>query len=213
MWEQIRAESGVLQIKPLKEADLDPVLVNRMTTRAEQLLSDGKLHRDKDITMAVEELQPNTTEMVDAFIIVASHVAHNFGRKNLLAVVRLREWAERNRAPVMVRYAFRSTAGCEPSMTNRYYVTAVRKSKGVFTDEGRYPDEAAALVRLAELGDDPDCLIAEVTECLDSSSPQSNIVVAQSESLHGEWLRIEGELRTRTEGGEAEAILRDSDET
>ena len=25
-----------------------------------------------------------------------------------------------------------------------------------------------------------------------------------------EWIRIEGELRTRTEGGEAESILRDS---
>jgi hypothetical protein len=107
MWEQIRAESGVLQIKPLKEADLDPDLVDRMTAHAIQLLSDGKLHRDKDITIAVEELQPNTTEMVDAFIIVASHVAHNFGSKNLLTVVRLREWAERNRAPVMIRYAFR----------------------------------------------------------------------------------------------------------
>lgn len=34
-------------------------------------------------------------------------------------------------------------------MSNHYWVTAVRKSKGVFTDEGRYPDEAAAIVRLA----------------------------------------------------------------
>jgi hypothetical protein len=88
--------------------------------------------------------------------------------------------------------------------------TAVRKSKGLYTDEGRYLDEAAALVRLAELGEDPDCLIAEVTEWLDSSSPQGVTVVAQSERLHGEWLRIEGELRIRTKGGEAEGILRDS---
>jgi hypothetical protein len=101
MWEQIRAQSGVLRIKPLKGADLDPALVDRMMAHAKQLISDGKLHRDKDI-IAVEELQPNTTEMVDAFIIVASHVAHNFGSKNLLTVVRLREWAERNRGPIMV---------------------------------------------------------------------------------------------------------------
>jgi hypothetical protein len=89
MWEQIRAQSGVLRIKPLKGADLDPALVDHMTAHAKQLISDGKLHRDK-------------TETVDAFIIVASHVAHNFGSKNLLTVVRLREWAERNRGPVMV---------------------------------------------------------------------------------------------------------------
>ena len=97
-------------------------------------------------------------------------------------------------------------------MSNRYHLTAVRKSKGVFTDEGRYPDETAALVKLAELGDDLDCLIAEVTECLDVSphSLDREIVVAQSERLHGEWLRIEGELRIRTRAGEAEAILRDS---
>jgi hypothetical protein len=206
MWEQVRAESGVLQIRPLKESDLDPALVDRMTGHAIQLLSDGKLHRDKDITVAVEELQPNTTEMVDAFIIVASHVAHNFGRSNLLAVVRLREWAERNRAPVMVRYAFRSTARWEPSMTDRYFVTSVRKSKGIYIDEGRYPDGTAALVKLALLGEDQDCLLAEVTD----TSPQSGIVVAQSERIEGEWVRIEGELRTRTEGGEAEGILRDA---
>jgi hypothetical protein len=97
-------------------------------------------------------------------------------------------------------------------MTDRYCVTAVRKSKGVFIDEGRYPDETAALVKLALLGEDPDCLIAEVTEWLDTS-PQSGIVVAQSERLDGEWVRVEGELRTRTEGGEAESILRDRRET
>lgn len=107
MWEQLRAESGLFQIRPLEEAGLDAALVDRMTARAKQLLSDGKLHRGKDITIAVEELQHNTTEMVDAFIIVASHVAHNFGPENLLAVVRLREWAERNRAPVMIPYPSR----------------------------------------------------------------------------------------------------------
>lgn len=96
-------------------------------------------------------------------------------------------------------------------MSNHYCLTAVRKSKGVHTDEGKFPDEVAALVRLAEVGEDPDCLIAEVTECLDCSSPQSGIVVAQSERLDGEWVRIEGELRIRTNGGEAESILRDSD--
>jgi hypothetical protein len=94
-------------------------------------------------------------------------------------------------------------------MTDRYCVTAVRKSQGVFIDEGRYPDETAALVKLALLGEDQDCLIAEVTEWPDTS-PESGLVVAQSERIDEEWLRIEGELRIRTKGGEAESILRDS---
>lgn len=103
----------------------------------------------------------------------------------------------------------------EASMSDRYYLTAVRKSKGVYTDEGKYLDLTAAIVSLAELGKDPDCLIAEVTECFESSthSFDREIVVAQSERLHGEWLRIEGELRIRTRAGEAEAILRDSRNT
>jgi hypothetical protein len=100
-------------------------------------------------------------------------------------------------------------------MTDRYHVTAVRKSKGIYTYEGKYPDEAAAIVKLAELGEDPDCLIAEVTESLETSphSLYPEIVIAQSERVDGEWVRIEGELRTRTDGGEAESILRDSRET
>ena len=102
MWERVRAGSGLLKIRPLEEADLDPALVDRMTGHVKRFLSDGKLHSDSDITIAAQELQPNTTEMVDAFIIVASHIAHSFGPNNLLAVVRLREWAERNRGPVMV---------------------------------------------------------------------------------------------------------------
>jgi hypothetical protein len=97
-------------------------------------------------------------------------------------------------------------------MTDRYHVTAVRKSKGVYTDEGRYPDKTVALVKLALLGEDPECLIAEVTERLELTSHDGHreIVIAQSERLHGEWVRVEGELRIRTEGGEAESILRDS---
>jgi hypothetical protein len=99
----------------------------------------------------------------------------------------------------------------EASMSDGYYVTAVRKSKGLHTDEGKYPDEPAAIVRLAELGDDQDCLIAEVTESFEAP-PDSDpkIVIAQSERLDEKWVRIEGELRTRTVGGEAESILRDS---
>ncbi len=46
MWEQVRAGSGLLKIRPLEEADLDPALVDRMTVRVKQLLSDGKLHSD-----------------------------------------------------------------------------------------------------------------------------------------------------------------------
>ena len=60
-------------------------------------------------------------------------------------------------------------------MSDRYFVTSVRKSKGLYTDEGKYVDEAAAIVKLAELGEDPDCVIAEITEWLDSSSPQSGM--------------------------------------
>ena len=88
-------------------------------------------------------------------------------------------------------------------MIDRYFLTAVRTSKGVYTDEGKYLDKVAAIVRLAELGEDPDCLVAEITEW-----PDAVTVVAQSERLHGEWLRIEGELRIRTKGHEAEGILR-----
>lgn len=100
-------------------------------------------------------------------------------------------------------------------MTHRYYVTAVCKSKGVFTDEGKYPDETAALVKLALLGEDRDCLIAEVNERIElpSHNLHREIVIAQSERIDGEWVRVEGELRTRTERAEAEAILRDSRET
>ena len=93
-------------------------------------------------------------------------------------------------------------------MSNRYCVTAVRKSQGVHTDEGQYAEEATAIVKLALLGEDQDCLIAEVTQCLDSASPQSELVVAQSERLDGEWARVEGDLRARTKGDEAENILR-----
>jgi hypothetical protein len=96
-------------------------------------------------------------------------------------------------------------------MSDRYFVTAVRKSKGLFTDEGRYIDEAAAIVRLAELGEDPDCLIAEIADWPNGSRPPNDIVVAQSERLDGEWARIEGELRVRTSGDEAEKILRDAE--
>lgn len=102
MWKQERAKFSKLHIMRLEDANLDAGLVDRMTIHAKHLLSQGKLHQDTDITVAVCELQPNTTEMVDAFIIVASHVAHNFGPDNLLAVVRLREWAEKNRGPIMV---------------------------------------------------------------------------------------------------------------
>ena len=102
MWEKMRAGSGLLMIRPQEEADLDPVLVDCMTAHAKRLLSEGKLHSDADVTIAVEELQPNTTETVDSFIIVASHIAHSFGPNNLLAVISLRKWADRNRGPVMV---------------------------------------------------------------------------------------------------------------
>jgi hypothetical protein len=80
-------------------------------------------------------------------------------------------------------------------MTDRYHVTAVRKTKGLYTDEGRYPDETAALVKLALLGEDQDCLIAEITESLETSPHNFDreIVIALSERLDGEWVRIEGE--------------------
>jgi hypothetical protein len=102
MWERIRAGSGLLKIRPQEEADLDPGLVDRMTAHARRLLSEGKLHSDTDVTIAVDNLQPNTTETVDAFIVVASHIAHSFGPNNLLAVISLRKWADRNRGPIMV---------------------------------------------------------------------------------------------------------------
>jgi hypothetical protein len=58
-------------------------------------------------------------------------------------------------------------------------------------------------------------LIAEITESLETSphNLDREIVIAQSERLDGEWVRVEGELRTRTKGGEAESIVRDSRNT
>ena len=55
-------------------------------------------------------------------------------------------------------------------------------------------------------------MIAEVMEGFEAPrhSPNPKIVIAQSERLDEKWVRIEGELRTRTVGGEAESILRDS---
>jgi hypothetical protein len=102
MWERIRAGSGLLKIRPQEEADLDPALVDHLTAQAKRLLSEGKLHSDTDVTVAVEGLQPNTTETVDAFLVVASHTAHSFGPNNLLAVISLRKWADQNRGPIMV---------------------------------------------------------------------------------------------------------------
>src|SRR5690606_38194250 len=102
MWKQERAAFSKSLVRRLEDANLDRDIVDRMTVYAKRLLCDRNLHRDIDITIAVEELQPNTTEMVDAFIIVASHVARNFGPDNLLAVVSIREWADKNRGPVMV---------------------------------------------------------------------------------------------------------------
>jgi hypothetical protein len=39
-------------------------------------------------------------------------------------------------------------------MSNQYYVTAVRQSKRFYTDEGKHPDKASTIVKLAELGEE-----------------------------------------------------------
>jgi hypothetical protein len=51
-------------------------------------------------------------------------------------------------------------------MSDRNFVTAVHKSEGVYSDEGKYLDEALLSLRLTELGEDPDCLIAETLTTL-----------------------------------------------
>jgi hypothetical protein len=96
-------------------------------------------------------------------------------------------------------------------MADRYDVYGVRKSEGAHTNEGAFSDETAALARLKALGEDPDCLLAEVEKWhnVTTGGLQPISIVAQADRLSGEWRQISGELHSRSRGGEAEALLRD----
>ena len=93
-----------------------------------------------------------------------------------------------------------------------YLVVSVRISRGVDVQEGRYYGEADAIAHMDRLGDDPDCLLAEVqrwpvASAIDSA-PERILFVAQAERIGDRWQRVEGDIRSRTIGGEAEEILR-----
>ena len=77
VWEQVPARSGAWQVRRLADASLDPALVENLSTRAKTLLNEGKLHSESDVTIAVGDLVPNTTEIVDAFVIAASEAARH----------------------------------------------------------------------------------------------------------------------------------------
>lgn len=93
-----------------------------------------------------------------------------------------------------------------------YLVVSVRIRRGLNVQEGKYYSEAQAVAHMDRLGDDPDCLIAEVQRwpvaSIDDTSPEKILFVAQAERISGQWRRVDGEIRCRTIGGEAEAILR-----
>lgn len=93
-----------------------------------------------------------------------------------------------------------------------YFVISVRMSRGIDVTEGKYDLEADAIAHMDRLGDDPDCLLAEVqrwpvASAIDSA-PERILFVAQAERIGDRWHRVEGDIRSRTIGGEAEEILR-----
>lgn len=98
-----------------------------------------------------------------------------------------------------------------------YLVVSVRIRCGLNIQEGRYYSEAEAVAHIDRLGDDPDCLLAEVQRwpvaSIHDTSPEKILFVAQAERISSQWRRVDGELHCRTIGGEAETILRESRET
>lgn len=94
-----------------------------------------------------------------------------------------------------------------------YLVVSVRISRGVDVQEGRYYSEADAIAHMNRLGDDPDCLLAEVqrwpvASAIDSA-PERILFVAQAERIGDRWQRVADDIRCRTIGGEAQEMLRD----
>jgi transcriptional regulator with XRE-family HTH domain len=98
-----------------------------------------------------------------------------------------------------------------------YLVVSVRIRRGLDVQEGRYYSEAEAVAHMDGLVDDPDCLLAEVQRwpvaSIHNASPEKILLVAQAERIGSQWRRVDGEIRFRTNGGEAEAILKDNRRT
>jgi len=88
---------------------------------------------------------------------------------------------------------------------SKFYVYAVWRNGETHSDEGRFTDLELAERRLAELGADENCLLAEV-EVFPSEALKTDIV-AQRERVDGTWFIVEGELHARTRGGEARGKL------
>lgn len=92
-------------------------------------------------------------------------------------------------------------------MTEQYIVASIRKSGAASTGEGIYTTQILALSRLAELGADSDCLLAEVYWS-DASGFGEIIVIAQSERIDGRWTPVPGELHSRTRVIESQEVFR-----
>jgi hypothetical protein len=92
----------------------------------------------------------------------------------------------------------------------RYEVRSIRLNKGLDRDEGEWPDGEPAFEKLQSLGDDEDCILAEVEFWREGATLLQSTIVAQSERINGAWTEISGELRARTRGGEAKDVLYDA---
>lgn len=102
-------------------------------------------------------------------------------------------------------------------MAYRYEVITIRLHKGAGWVDRCYEHEADALSYLDRLIDDSDCLLAEVQRWPFTQYPYPEdeaalhtepvLLVAQADRLDGQWRRVDGELRCRTLGAEAQEIL------
>mgnify|MGYP001036908657 CR=1 FL=1 len=98
----------------------------------------------------------------------------------------------------------------------RFVAVSVRKKKGININEGSFESEAEALGKLIDLGEDRDCLLAEIQRWpfadaddeLDDPSTEEVEIVAQSRRVDGEWQAVEDDLLCRTRGLEARQIQR-----
>lgn len=99
----------------------------------------------------------------------------------------------------------------------RFVAVSVRKKKGININEGSFENEAEALGKLIDLGEDRDCLLAEVqrwphldagSDILGDQEQEGVEIIAQSRRVNGEWQAIDSDLRCRTRGIEARQIQR-----
>jgi hypothetical protein len=96
---------------------------------------------------------------------------------------------------------------------SRFLVKGVRRSVGENTTEGSFDSLDAAVVRIQELKDDEDCLLAEAeewpsaAESLAKRQRQSIKVKAQAERATGWAIGFDDDIRKRSSGAEARELL------